>query len=175
MQMPHGLFALRRTRNHTVIVLVSVVDRRIVPALHFVSRLGCSDSRALHIAVDGEQTRRLAADWMNLGLSWLPLHIEDATEGSLPASVRRAIEHEAAATERVTVIVPELDFVRWWHPLLYRGSARRIAQQLQPLPGVTAVIVPFYIQPRVVAARLAVAQLDPESGGAGPHRRETPE
>jgi len=163
MRTPPGLFELRRTRNHTVIVLVSVVDRRIVPALHIVSRMGCSDSRALHIAVDGDQTRRLAADWMNLGLSWLPLHIEEATEGSRAVSVRRAIEHEAAKTERLTVVVPELDFVRWWHPLLHRGSARLIAQQLQPLPGVTAVIVPFCIQPRVTAARPAVAQPGPKT------------
>ncbi len=150
-QPPHGLFELRLARNHTVIVLVSVVDRRIVPALHFVSRLACSDTRALHVSIDADETRRLAVDWMNLGLSWLPLHVQEASEASLPASVRRAIAQDAAPTERVTVVVPELDFVRWWHPLLYRGSARRIAEQLQPLPGVTAVIVPFHVDTRVAA------------------------
>ena len=151
MTSPHGLFELRRTRNHTVILLVSVVDRRIVPALHFVSRLACSDSRALHVAVDAEGTRRLAADWMNLGLSWLPLHIEEGEAGSIPTSVREAVGRLATATDRVTVVVPELDFVRWWHPFLYRGTARRIAEQLQPLPGVTAVIVPYYLPARVEA------------------------
>ncbi|MDQ3896908.1 MAG: hypothetical protein M3326_06615 [Actinomycetota bacterium] len=157
MAEPDRLFELRRTRNHTVIVLVSVVDRRIVPALHFVSRLACSDSRALHISVDTQQTRRLAADWMNLGLSWLPLHIRDATAPSLPVSVREAVRREETA-DRVTVVVPELDIVRWWHPLLYRGRARRIAEQLQPLPGVTTVIVPFYVPPRVEAPAAEVGE-----------------
>ena len=148
MAEPEGLVELRRTRNQAVIILVSVVDRRIVPALHFVSRLACSDSRALHISVDAVQTRRLASDWMDLGLSWLPLSIEEATEQSLPASVRRVIEREVTATGRVTVVVPDLDFVRWWRPILYRATARRIAEQLQPLPGVTVALLPFYVQPR---------------------------
>jgi len=110
---PEGLFELRRTRRQAVILLVSVVDRRIVPALHFVSRLACSDSLALHVAVDPDQTRRLAADWMNLGLSWLPLHIQDGAAQSVPLSVREAVHRIARETDRVTVVVPELDVVRW--------------------------------------------------------------
>ena len=148
MVRPDGIFELRRTRNHAVILLVSVVDRRIVPALRLVSRLGCSDCRALHVSVDAADTRKLAADWMNLGLAWLPLHIEEAAAESIPAAVRRAVEKDAAGIERVTVVVPELDLVRWWHPLLHRCSARRIAEQLQPLPGVTTVIVPFCVPGR---------------------------
>jgi hypothetical protein len=148
MARPDTVLEFRLTRNHTVIVLVSVVDRRIVPALHFVSRLGYADTRALHVSIDADETRRLAADWMNLGLSWLPLHIRDATAPGLPASVRDAVQRERGATESVTVVLPELDSARWWYPLLHRRSARRIAAQLQPLPGVTAVIVPFFVPPR---------------------------
>lgn len=146
MGTPNGIFELRRTKNQKVIVLVSAVDRRIVPALRFVSGLACSDSRALHIVTDPERARRLAADWMYLGLTWLPLHIQEPTADSLTLSVREAIREESRANERVTVVVPELDFPRWWHPLLHRGrSARRIAELLQPLARVTTVIVPFYV------------------------------
>jgi hypothetical protein len=147
MATPDSLFELRLTRNHTVIVLVSVVDRRIVPALRFVSRLGCSDTRALHVSIDPHETRRLATDWMNLGLSWLPLHVRDAPAEGLPAAVRAAVREAAVTTEGVTVVLPELDFPRWWHPVLHRCRARRIAAQLQSLPGVTAVIVPFSVPP----------------------------
>ncbi|MGH9284650.1 MAG: hypothetical protein ACRD0M_03105 [Acidimicrobiales bacterium] len=66
-------------------MLVSVVDRRILPALRFVSRLPETDVRALHVSVEAFETRRLAEDWMELGLTWLPLHIHDAaTEVSTP-------------------------------------------------------------------------------------------
>lgn len=137
------VFQRRTARRHTAIVLVSVADRRIVPALRFVSRLAQTDVRALHVSVDPEETRRLAADWMKLDLTWLPLYIHDTPAEDLLGSLRQAIEREAQGTGEVIVVVPELQFTRWWHPLLHRRIARRIALQLQPLPRVTTVIVPF--------------------------------
>ena len=143
MAKPEPVPEHRIKRRHTAIVLVSVVDRRILPALRFVSRLADTDVRALHVSVEAFETRRLVEDWMELGLTWLPLHIHDAATESLADSFRHAVVQQAAQSGDVTVIVPELDFYRWWHPLLHRRSARRIAQLLQPLPGVTTVIVPY--------------------------------
>ena len=80
---------------------------------------------------------------MELGLTWLPLHIHDGATEGLADSFRHAVVQQAARSGDVTVVVPELDFYRSWHPLLHRRSARRIAQILQPLPGVTTVIVPY--------------------------------
>jgi hypothetical protein len=142
------LFELRTMRNHAVILLVSVVDRRIVPALRFVSRMACRHSLALHISSDSEQTRRLAADWMDLGLTWLPLHMSDAGRQGVVASIREAIRAEVGDARDVTVVVPELELRTWWHPLLHRRRARRIAAALQSLPSVTAVIVPFSVERR---------------------------
>lgn len=130
-------------RRHTALVLVSVVDRRILPALRFVSRLPETDVRALHVSIEAAETRRLAEDWMGLGLTWLPLHIHDAAAPTLADSLRDAVLEQAGGAPDVTVVVPELDFYRWWQPLLHRRSARRIAQHLQGLTGVTAVIVPY--------------------------------
>lgn len=135
----------RLTRQrHTAVVLVSVVDRRILPALRFVSRLPDTEVRAVHVCADAAETRRLARDWMDLGLTWLPLHIHDpAAQGlgdSLRVAIRGAAERSPAS---VTVVVPELELPRWWHLLLHRRTARRIAQDLQALPGVTTVIVPY--------------------------------
>jgi hypothetical protein len=143
MAKPEPLIEHRTKRRHTAIVLVSVVDRRILPALRFVSRLPETDVRALHVSFEAFETRRLAEDWMELGLTWLPLHIHDAATEGLADSFRHAVVQQAAWSGDVSVIVPELDFYRWWHPLLHRRSARRIAQLLQPLPGVTTVIVPY--------------------------------
>lgn len=143
MATPEPVTEHRTKRRHTAIVLVSVVDRRILPALRFVSRLPDTEGRALHVSVEAFETRRLAEDWMELGLTWLPLHIHDAATEGLAESFRRAVVQQAAPSGDVTVVVPELDFYRWWHPLLHRRSARRIAQILQPLPGVTTVIVPY--------------------------------
>ena len=130
-------------RRHTALVLVSVVDRRILPALRFVSTLPDTDVRALHVSIEAAETRRLAEDWMALGLTWLPLHIHDAVAPSLSNALRDAVLEQAGGARDVTVVVPELDFYRWWQPLLHRRSARRIAHHLQGLTGVTAVIVPY--------------------------------
>lgn len=141
--MYEATFQRRTARRHTAIVLVSAADRRIVPALRLVSTLAQTDARALHVSVDPEETRRLAADWMKLDLTWLPLSIYDTPTEDLLGSLRQAVEREAHETGEVIVVVPELQFTRWWHPLLHRRIARRIALQLQPLPRVTTVIVPF--------------------------------
>lgn len=143
MAKPEPVTEHRSKRRHTAIVLVAVVDRRILPALRFVSRLPDTEVRALHVSVEASETRRLAEDWMELGLTWLPLHIHDAATESLADSFRHAVLQQTARSGDVTVVVPELDFHRWWHPLLHRRSARQIAQLLQPLPGVTTVIVPY--------------------------------
>ena len=133
----------RTTRRHTAILLVSAADRRILPALRFVSRLAETDVRALHVSVEAAETRRLAQDWMELDLTWLPLHIHDSATDDLAEAVLEAVEREAGETGDVIVVVPELEFTHWWHLLLHRRSARRIAHRLQPLPEVTTVIVPF--------------------------------
>lgn len=143
MAKPEALFDQRTIRHHTAILLVANVDRRILPALRFLSRLPQTDIRAVHLSIDPEQTTQLAIDWMNLDLTWLPLHIHEPAAATLPASVRQAIEQEAPDKGSLTVVVPELDFCRWWHAVLHRRSARRIARELQALHRVTTVIVPF--------------------------------
>lgn len=150
MATPETIFELRRTRSHLIIVLVSAVDRRLIPALHFVAGLPSIDARALHICVDPHETRQVAADWMTLEIPWLPLHIRDATPGGIAASVVETVREEADHPGPVTVVVPELDLPRWWQPLLHRRSARRIAVELQAAPGITAVVAPQPLPPRTV-------------------------
>jgi hypothetical protein len=133
----------RTDRRHSAIVLVSAADRRILPALQFVSRLAETDVRAVHVSVEPEATRRLTEDWLKLDLTWLPLHIYDPAEGDVLASVREAIEREAGRAGDVIVILPELQFTHWWHAMLHRRGARRIAHRLEAMHGVTTVIVPF--------------------------------
>jgi len=142
MAKPDSGFELRAARSYPVVVLVSAVDRRLLPALRFVSRLPFAQPRALHVSVDPDRTREIASAWMTLGLTWLPLHVREADGGGVAATVRAVLAEEIPPVESVTVVLPELNVARWWHPLLHRRSARRIAAELQA-PRVTTVIVPF--------------------------------
>lgn len=150
--MPRGAQSRQRDAQHLqrglAVVLVAAVDRRVLPALSLVPQLADCDSRALHIAVDPEASHRLARDWMDLAITWLPLHIEEPGGRTLLESARRVIEREAEDRVRVTVIVPELDLGRWWQPFLHRGTGRAIAWELQALAHVTTVVVPVSIDLR---------------------------
>ena len=126
-----------------VLVLVAALDRRLIPALRFLSTLTGIELRAVHVATDPEETRRLAYDWMTLDLPWLPLHIHDLTAPSLAASIGNAISDEATGFGRVTVIVPELSVDHRWHELLHRRTGRQIVRTIHDLPGVTALVAPL--------------------------------
>lgn len=134
---------VRVVRGHPVVLLVSAVDRRIVPAIRFVSRLPLAAPRALHVSVDADATRQFLEDWMRLELTWLPLHVREAPSGHIAEAVRAAIDEESDHYDIVTIVVPELNIPRWWHPFLHRQNARHIAAKLQGLPGATTVIVPL--------------------------------
>lgn len=124
------------------LVLLGAVDRRMLPALTLVPQLAMCEARALHISVDPPAAHDLARAWMDLGLDWLPLHIEEATGPTLAASVRDIVDRELAGRPRVTVIVPEMDLGRWWQPLLHRSAGREIAWHLHGLRRVTTIVLP---------------------------------
>lgn len=126
-----------------VLILVGQVDRRMLPALTLASNLPGFEARAIHVAIDPLESQRLAEDWMELGLSWVPLQIEEPTSASLVGSVRSVVEREAGGERRVLVIVPEVDLGRWWQALLHRSTGRRIARGLSTLRPVSTVVLPY--------------------------------
>lgn len=142
MAQRETIFEARAARSYPVVLLVSAVDRRILPALQFVSRLPFAETRALHVSVDPDETRHIVRAWMELGLAWLPLYIREGSRGGLAAAIKTALDEEAGA-RTLTVVVPELNITRWWHPLLHRQTARHLAAELQEVPRLTTVIVPF--------------------------------
>lgn len=132
------------TPDGLVLVLVGHLDRRIVPALRFVSTWSGAELRAVHVAVDPEATGRLASEWMALDLSWLPLHVHDATAPTLPAAIVDAVVDEMSGSDahRCTVVVPQLDVPRRWQQLLHRRTGVEVARALAAVPGVTTLVAP---------------------------------
>jgi hypothetical protein len=125
------------------LILVDHLDRRSLPALSLAARLPEFEPKAVHVTVDPLESQQLANEWMELGLAWIPLHIEEPADLPFIAAVRRIVEREARNRRRVLVIVPELDLDRWWQVLLHRSRGRRIARALQPLRTVDTVVLPY--------------------------------
>lgn len=153
MAQQETIFEARAARPYPVVLLVSAVDRRILPALRFVSRLPFAEIRALHVSVDPDATRQIVRAWMELGLAWLPLFIREDSEGGIAATIKSALDEEAAGAPTVTLVVPELNITRWWHPLLHRQTARHLAAELQSVPRLTTVIVPFALTATSIQGR----------------------
>ena len=140
------------------VLLVAALDRRVLPALTLVPMLSGADALALHIAVDRVASWQLGRDWMELGVTWLPLHIEEPTSPGVVESVHDFVAREVSVRPWVTVVVPEMDLGRWWQPLVHRATGRSVAWALHDLPRVTTVVVPARIDlnaavvlPRVAA------------------------
>jgi hypothetical protein len=133
------------TPDGLVLVLVGTLDRRIVPALRFVSTWTGADLRAVHVAIDPAATARLASEWMALDVGWLPLHVHDAVARTLPASIVASVvaEATAAGVDRCTVVVPQLDVPGRWQQLLHRHTGTEIARALARVPGVTTLVAPL--------------------------------
>ena len=131
--------------RHRALVLVGSVDRRLVPALRFSLRLSDTEVRALHVSVDAEETRRVARAWMELDLTWLPLHIRDGSSGSFLESICRVVEDELDQSGDLTVILPEVERRGAISALVHRRSARRIAHALRAQRRLTTVIVPYFV------------------------------
>lgn len=125
-----GLRARAGLDRGLALILVGEVDRRILPALMLAARLPELETKAVHIAVDLDESRQATIAWMDLDLAWMPLHIEEPADESFLACVQRLVAQEAAHRSRVLVIVPELDLDRWWQTLLHRSTGRRIARRL---------------------------------------------
>lgn len=125
------------------LILVGGIDRRILPALMLAARLPELEPKALHVAIDSDESRRAANAWMELDLAWMPLHIEEPTGETLLACVQRVVATEAAHRSRVLVIVPELDLDRWWQTLLHRSTGRRIARRLSRDSRVSTLVLPY--------------------------------
>ena len=125
------------------LILVGEADRRVLPALMLAARLPELEPRALHIAVDPEESRRLSEAWMALDLSWVPLHVVEPEDETFLGCIQRLVAAEAAVRSRVLVVVPEVDLDRWWQTLLHRSTGRRIARSLLGHHRVSTIVLPF--------------------------------
>jgi hypothetical protein len=139
----NGVVSVETLRPALGLVLVDAIDRRVLPALDVAATLRGFDIKAVHIALDEDDGRRVAEAWMRLDLGWAPLEIEEAGERSFLTAVNEVVTREVARRSRVVVIVPELDLRGRWQSLLHRGTGRWIARSLQSTRGVCTIVVPY--------------------------------
>ena len=76
--------------RHVVVVLVDRLDMATARALQYARTLHPDELRAVHFALDSQVSAELEAEWSRLGLSRLPLDVEECEDRRLDPRHARA-------------------------------------------------------------------------------------
>jgi amino acid transporter len=130
--------------RHEVVVLVEGLDRASLAALQYATELRPLATTALHVAVDPDQARRLAALWAKARIP-IPLEVVDCPDRNLLACTERDIHQRIRDDTELTVLVPRRSTGRWRQLLLHDRTSAGLVRVLGDLDNVNVTIVPFQL------------------------------
>lgn len=132
--------------RHTVIVLVDRLDMATARALQYARTLHPDELRAVHFAIDPRVSDLLEAEWRRLGLTQLPLDIEECEDRRLTrAALELAAETVADGQTELTILLPRRGFAAGWQRVLHDATADHIADAVSQLAHVNATVVPYQL------------------------------
>jgi amino acid transporter len=128
--------------RHEVIVLLEDLDRAAIGALQYARQLNPLHITAIHVALDPDHARRLAALWGRMNIP-VTLEVVDCADRNLLACAHQSVAEFVRPDTEVTVLVPRRGYARYWHRVLHDRSSAGLFKVLGNLDGVNVVIVPF--------------------------------
>ncbi len=125
--------------RHVVLVPVSTITHAVEETLGYAKALS-AEARAVYVAEDSAYAQVLAQRWKLWGTP-LPLDVIEGRYGEVVEALQGYIEEAARAhaSDRVTVLLPELATRRW--PLLQHRTVRQLKHVLADTPHVVVVTV----------------------------------
>jgi amino acid transporter len=134
-------------KRHVVLVMVDKLSRAVGRALQYARTLSPDQVRAMHFAIDEQRARELGENWTETGLGRVPLQIVECPDRRVARAALEAAAAEAIDAEtEVTVLIPRLEYRRFWHRFLHDRTGDEIAEALADLPHVNVTFVPFHLQ-----------------------------
>jgi amino acid transporter len=146
--------------RHEVVVLLEDLDRAAIEALQYARQLNPLHITAVHIAVDPDHARELAALWARVNIP-IPLEVVDAPERNLLASAQRTVGEFVQPDTEVTVLVPMRGYAKFWHRVLHDRSATGLFKALSNIDGVNVMIVPFRLGRRPILRSVPTGETSP--------------
>jgi amino acid transporter len=131
--------------EHTVLVLVSSLNRGTIPALEYAKTI--SDRvEAVHVELNPEATNRLKRAWEDWGCG-IPLTILKSPYRSISEPLLEYIDEVEDRYEHdlVTIIVPEFVTKKSWHNLLHNQTSILIKALLRYRPGKVVTTVRYHL------------------------------
>lgn len=131
---------------HTVLVLVSSLNRGTIPALEYARTI--SDKvEAVHVMLNEQSTEGLKAAWQEWGCG-VPLVVLESPYRSITEPLLRYIDEVEDRYEHdlVTIIVPEFVTKRFWHNFLHNQTALLLKTLLRFKKGKVVTTVRYYLE-----------------------------
>jgi len=134
------------SQGDVAIVLVSRLQKPVIKALDYAIAAKHEKTVALHIALTPEDGQVLQRQWQQYGIP-IPLVIVDSPYRTFAQPVEHFIRQyrEKHGPSVVTVYLPQYIVGHWWESVLHNRRARRIANQLMMVHGVTITLVPWLL------------------------------
>jgi len=137
-------YDIPRAVRHVVLVLVPGLHRGVADAIAYAKTIS-SESEAVYVEIDPEQTQKLQEEWKKFQID-LPLTVLQSSWRSLIepiVSYIKTIRVEKHA-DLVTVVLPEYVTTRWWHRLLHNQAGLMLKWALMFVPGVVVTNVRYH-------------------------------
>ncbi len=128
------------------IVLVNRLQKPVVKAIDYAVAAKHGKTIAVHVAVASDDVAALQKDWAD-HLVPIPLVIVESPYRSFAQPVAQFIKQyrEKHGSSVVTVYLPQYIVGHWWETFLHNRRARRIANQLMLVHGVSITLVPWLL------------------------------
>ncbi len=140
--------------RHEVLVLLEDLDRAAIGALQYARQLNPLHITAVHVALDPDHARNLAALWARMNLP-VTLEVVDCPDRNLLACAHQSVTEFVRPDTEVTVLVPKRGYAKFWHRVLHDRSSAGLFKVLGNLDGVNVVIVPFRLGRRPILRAVA--------------------
>lgn len=133
-------------RGDIAIVLVGRLQKPVAKALDYAVAAKHDKTIGLHIAVTKESANAVQKEWVEHRMP-VPLIILESPYRSYVAPITAFIEEYRAkhGPTVATVYLPQYIVGHWWESFLHNRRARRIANQLMLVHGVTITLVPWLL------------------------------
>jgi hypothetical protein len=136
---PHG------AANHFVVIPVEDVDKMSINAIRYAKILS-GEIAAVHILLNPSDGDGIEYRWKLQNMD-IPLMILESPDSSLLRPLKAYVDGIRSSHKEsiVTIVLPVLIGLKWWHRFLHNQSARLIERAFQEEAGVVTVRVPFFL------------------------------
>lgn len=145
LSLPVDLASCPTGVEHTVLVLVSSLNRGTIPAVQYAKTISAR-VEAVHVKLNPEATARLEQEWEKWGCN-IPLVVLDSPYRSIIDPIMKYVDEVEDRYEHdvVTVIVPEFVTKKAWHNLLHNQTAILLKTLLRFRRGKVVTTVRYFL------------------------------